>query len=229
MPGRKEIAPGERYGRLTVIKFAGHSGKNRGALWLCRCDCGTETLSRGTDLRSGKKKSCGCLQREIAKATVEKYIHSPEFKLPDNTKHGLHDTRLFSIWCCMKVRCYNKNSTHYKYYGGKGVTICSEWLNDFKAFYDWAMSNGYKDCLTIDRIDNNGNYCPGNCRWITHNEQILNRSNTVYVEYNGERKPLAVWCRMYGVNYKTAHAKYRKGLPPEVYLTPTQKGEQYKR
>ena len=220
MPRLIPMNIGEKYGRLTVIEYAGLN-KNNAALWKCKCDCGNERIVMGAVLRSGKTKSCGCLQRVVAKETVQKYNNSPEYKPVRHITHGLHSTRLFGIWCRMKGRCYNSKSTQYRYYGAKGVKICDEWLTDFKAFYDWSMANGYQDDLTIDRINNDGNYSPDNCRWANHSEQMLNRSNTVFVEYNGEKKPLAVWCRIYGVNYKRAHAKYRKGFSPEVYLSPT--------
>lgn len=100
-----------------------------------------------------------------------------------NSKHGLSKSKLYRVFNSMKQRCYNKNNEKYKNYGGRGIIICDEWLQDRKTFFDWAFENGYNDTLTIDRIDVNGNYDPDNCRWVTNNEQMWNRTDTLYVTY----------------------------------------------
>lgn len=159
---------GQRFGRLTVIRRDGSSRQGLAA-WLCRCDCGRECVVEGAMLRKGNTKSCGCLHSEAAR---ERW-----------TTHGQSDSRLNSIWQAMKQRCYNSSNKNYNRYGGRGITVCDEWLNDFKAFYIWAMANGYDENApygqcTIDRIDNDKGYNPENCRWVDMKTQNNNKSNT---------------------------------------------------
>ena len=132
--------------------------------------------------------------------------------------------RLTNIYSMMKQRCYNTNSQNFKYYGGKGVSVCDEWRNNSQAFYDWAMTHGYKDGLTLDRIDNDGNYEPQNCRWVTPKQQGRNRSNNVFYEFNGETKTGSQWCEEYGVSYTTFKDRLERGWTIEQALTITTKG-----
>ena len=148
---------GKRYGRLTVIKALKINSK-RNVVWLCKCDCGKYTEATTDLLNRGEKKSCGCLKTNQFSVT-----------------HGHSNTRLFRIWSGMKTRCSNSNREEYKYYGALGIKVCEEWKSDFQAFYDWSMSHGYNDNLTIDRINPYGNYEPSNCRWATWTEQNLNK------------------------------------------------------
>lgn len=151
---------GQRFGRLTVVEQAERS-KAGEIRWRCRCDCGREIVTQANNLTSGSSKSCGCWKHE---------------KLAlDHTTHGGRKTRLYSIWVGMRRRCYEETSVSYKNYGGRGISICDEWRNDFSAFRAWALKNGYDDSLSIDRINNDWNYEPRNCRWATPKEQAANR------------------------------------------------------
>ena len=151
---------GQTFGRLFVIKRV-ESNKYGRAQFLCQCSCGFETIKLGKLLLNGHCRSCGCGEYEN--------------RVSNCTSHRLSDTRLYNIWCAMKQRCYYSKHKDYHNYGGRGITICDEWRYDFKAFYDWSMSHGYCDDLSIDRIDVNGNYTPNNCRWATALEQRLNQ------------------------------------------------------
>ena len=150
---------GKQFGRLKVIERA--ETVNKRTKWLCECDCGNEIIAEAYNLKSGHTQSCGCLQSEAASCA--------------NKTHGMTRTRLYRIWNCMHNRCYRKSYHAFKHYGGRGIVVCDEWLHDFQAFYDWAIANGYKDDLSIDRIDPNKNYSPDNCRWATMAEQNKNK------------------------------------------------------
>lgn len=185
---KAEDLTGQKFNRLTVLERAENT-KSGCTRWLCKCDCGNTKIVMSSHLKSGRTKSCGCYNREM---TVLR-----------NFKHGLTNTKLFKIWQNMKNRCYNKNADNYSYYGGRGIKICNEWLYDFVCFYDWANKNGYKDGLTIDRIDGNGNYEPNNCRWANFIQQANNKVNNRILEYNGEKHTMAQWSRILKINNRT--------------------------
>lgn len=153
---KHQIQIGEKFGRLTVI-----SRNTKEKKWTCICECGNTVSVIASNLNKGNTKSCGCLQRDIRSITGK--------------KHGMEGTKIYHVWKSMKQRCFNSNHKSFKYYGGRGITVCDEWKNDFQAFYDWAMANGYKEGLTIDRIDANGNYEPSNCEWVTQKQNNSHR------------------------------------------------------
>ena len=181
---------GKRFGRLIVLSPYGKT-KHNCFIWMCKCDCGNYKPITSRCLITGSSLSCGCLSREIHNKIAKKLF----------TRHGLNNTKLNAVWKGMKKRCFNENSTEYINYGGRGITMCPEWSNDFETFYMWAISNGYQEGLSIDRIDNNGNYEPSNCRWITRQEQAYNRRSNKLLLYNGEYLPMKLIAKMENVDY----------------------------
>ena len=195
---------GQRFGRLTVLEYAEY--KNEQAYWRCLCECGRVVTVAGSSMRNGHSKSCGC-------ARVHKGI---------NLKHGLRNTRLYNIWVHIKQRCLNSKNPDYKHYGGRGISVCDEWRDDFTAFYDWAMANGYSDDLTIDRIDVNHNYEPHNCRWVTMKEQGNNTRANKPLTYKGETHNLNELATITGLSSSTINQRLKRGWSVERALeTPT--------
>ena len=184
---------GKRFGRLIVIDLHERATPTK---WLCKCDCGNKIIVSGNNLKSGNTQSCGCLFKEVHKI--------------GNPKHKLYNTRIYKIWCGMKDRCYSKKHQAYSLYGGRGITICDEWKNNVVEFYNWAIANGYQDYLTIDRIDNNSNYEPNNCRWVTKNEQQNNTRKNIFYEYKGEKLTLSQLSKKYNINTSTLFNRIKR-------------------
>lgn len=174
---------GERFGRLTALEDI-EVAKDGHTITKCICDCGNFSYPRKTNLINGRVMSCGCERKENVIKT--------------HLKHGKYGSRIYRIWNGINNRCKN-NSKKNKHYANRGISLCVEW-KDFINFYNWAISNGYADNLTIDRIDVNGNYEPSNCRWITLKEQNRNRRNNKMITYLGETKCLTEWAEYTGIN-----------------------------
>jgi hypothetical protein len=185
---RSRNIAGLTFGRLTVIERAGVS-KNRFALWKCLCVCGSQRILSTATLTTGQTKSCGCMRRE------------------QTTTHGLSRTPIHSVWSAMMARCYNPESNRYESYHGRGITVCVRWHNIELFLQDMGEPPAHG--LSIERIDNEGNYEPGNCRWATQKEQARNRRTTLWIEYQGKTKSLAEWAEEIGFNYKQVWKRIR--------------------
>jgi len=188
-----EDITGQKFNMLTAIKFS-HKDKSRNHYWLVSCECGKEKIITRGSLRSGNSRSCGCYQLEKV------------------TTHGLTKTSEYETWGCMKQRCLNPNVAAYKNYGGRGIKICDRWLNSFPNFLE-DMRNKPTSKHSIDRIDNDGDYEPSNCRWSTKLEQANNKRTSINITFKNETKTLAQWCQLLKLNYNMAKWYYRKGLP----------------
>ena len=185
---------GLKFGRLTALECLGSrkqlfGSSNRDAMWRCRCECGKEIITGLSNLRSGNTVSCGCYCREV--------------NLKRITTHGESNTRLYKCWEAIIQRTKpNVCESYYPHYGAKGITVCDEWRK-YEAFSAWAKANGYRDDLTIDRIDASKGYSPDNCRWATYTEQNNHLSRNRYITIDGETKTLAEWARYYNMPYQT--------------------------
>lgn len=201
---RKINRIGERFGRLLVIDEAEPlSGKTR---WLCKCDCGKTTIVHATSLVTGTTTSCGCYKRENAQ------------RLYSSVRQN--DKRLYAVWNGMKQRCQNPNNTAYHNYGGRGIKVDKEWSDNYEAFYNWAIHNGYQYGYEIDRIDNNGDYCSSNCRFVKRDVQANNKRNIKQYTIDGVTKSLPQWCRQYNQDYYLVRQRvYKLGWNIQEALT----------
>lgn len=200
-----------RFGRLVCIKPVGRYEKNRSIIWQCKCDCGNVVEVVRGSLVSGKTRSCGCLQKEKAtEACKSRTIHG--FGAQKLTGSGLYKS-----WAHMKERCLNSNNQNYKYYGGRGIKVCKKWLT-FNGFRE-DMERSYKRGLCIERIDNNGDYEPSNCRWANRVEQNNNKRNNRLITCHGETMTVAQWARKTGIAYKTIINRIYCGWDPRLAVT----------
>lgn len=214
---RIEVNIGDKYGRLTVIGDAPSLKTPSGQLKRkvrCVCECGVEKDYLLDLIRRGHTKSCGCF--------------STEDRFGRLTTHGKSNSNIYKIHSSMIARCYNPNNPNFYRYGGRGISVCDEWRNNFEAYYDWVIKNGYKKGLSVDRIDNNGDYEPSNCRIATQKEQSNNTSRNVLITINGETKTLSQWSEIYGVNASSVcHRIFKQGIAPLQALT-IERGYPYK-
>lgn len=191
---------GKTFGKLFVVER--DPDKKSRPYWLCKCECGTIVSVKGSSLSGGLTNSCGCLRHTT--------IHGDSV--------GGKRTRLQRIYHTMISRCTNINSTGYNNYGGRGISVCHQWLNSYMDFKQWALANGYVDNLSIDRIDTNGDYEPNNCRWSTKAEQNNNKRNHILITLNGRTQNAKQWADELGVCYSTVVSRYHKGLPAKDIL-----------
>lgn len=198
---------GQKFGRMTIIAY--EPIKHRGR-YVCQCECGTIKSVDCSQLIDGRIKSCGCFAKELAKEKLK--------SITLNTTHHKSKTRLYKIWLDIKQRCCNPKQKVYKWYGTKGIKVCEEWKNDFIAFEKWSIENGYAENLTIDRIDNKGNYEPNNCRWVDFKTQSRNKSNTILIAHNGKTQCLKDWCNELGKSYPTIQNRIQNGWQPKIAL-----------
>lgn len=203
---------GMKFGRLTVVERAGSSADWK-ALWRCVCDCGQPKIADGGMLRQGHVRSCGCLAKESSARNSRA-----------SAKHGYKGSRLYRIWAGMKTRCANPRHHETHRYGARGIKVCDEWL-EFIPFKDWALSSGYRDDLTIDRINGDSGYHPSNCRWVTMFDQQNNRCNNHRLTFSGRTETISEWARQSGIPKDTLRYRISKlGWSVELALTKPVRG-----
>lgn len=203
-----QIPIGERYGLWTVLKPLGKIKKWGNHYYECQCDCGVIKAISSTNLVNGRSNAC--------KSSVH-------MKGRGST-HGMRYTKIYRVYLNMKARCYKPKTESYPLYGGRGITVCDEWLESFVNFYE-DMKDGYVEGLSLERVDVNGNYCKENCRWITMLEQAKNKTNTAYITYKGVTKRAFDWAEIIGANPKSLSRRVYLGWSPEECLF----GKQYEK
>lgn len=198
------LESGRKFGRLTVVRSAGKSPRSGHSLSLCRCECGTEVVVQNARLLSGHTRSCGCLVKDTM----------------TNLQHGESYSRLHHVWSGMKQRCLCPTDSAYARYGGRGITVCKSWAGSYVTFAKWARKNGYRDDLTLDRIDVNDGYRPGNCRFVPLARQATNRRDNHLITYDGKTMCLSDWARETGISSGTIHDRMvRYGWNAKYALT----------
>jgi hypothetical protein len=191
---------GQHFGRWTVL-----NKDNKPKQWICRCKCGKVKSVNIDNLKAGKTRSCGCFRGDHYRALW--------------TTHGESKTKLYYVWLAMRNRCNRPGVNGYERYGGRGIKVCEEWMYDFPAFRDWALSNGYKEGLEIDRIDNDGNYESSNCRWVTRFENMQNTRLNKHIEYNGKAYTINELSDMCGLSPGLIGDRLRKGWTVKEAIT----------
>ena len=189
---------GKKFNMLTIISYI-KKGKYNHTYFVCKCDCGNTTEIRANHLLNDNQYSCGCIRTKY--------------------KNSIIGTAIYNTWNRMIHRCYDVKNQKYKRYGKRGIKVCDEWKNNYDNFYKWAINNDFQIGLSIDRIDNNGNYEPSNCQWATRKQQMNNTSRNRYITYNNETHTLAEWCEISGVKYGTASSRLHRGKSIEEALT----------
>lgn len=183
----------KRFGRWTVIEFA---ARTKQTFWSCQCDCGTRKVVNAGSLNSGRSTSCGCTQRT----------------------HGQHDTKEYKAWLTIIKRCHDASSHNFAYYGGRGITVCSRWRESFIAFFaDMGKAPTAKH--SVDRMDNNGPYSPGNCRWATAKEQGRNKRNNHFLTFQGQTLCFSEWAEKTGLDHRLISSRIRRGWTTKRTLT----------
>jgi hypothetical protein len=190
---------GLTFGELTVIEFS-HRVKNN-YFWSCKCECGNIRNLSAATIKYRVVKACCC------------------YGAKNGTTHGFRKHRLYTIYHSMKLRCYYPSSIQFKDYGGRGIRVCDEWLNDKKCFFNWAYENGYSDNLQLDRIENNGSYCPENCRFVTRKVNCRNKINNRLITYNGQTKPVSQWCEELNLSYRLILDRLNNNWPVDSVFT----------
>lgn len=212
MPKTQDIT-GQKYHNLTAVRRV--ENINGRVSWEFRCDCGNIVILNKDRVVRGNDHSCGCKKRR----QCGELCHT----------HGMTDTPLYYIWKGMKQRCYNPKVSNYHNYGGRGISVCDEWLDDFQAFYDWAILHGYEPGLSIDRIDNNGDYSPSNCQWATRTEQSNNTRTNKQLTYDGKTQSISQWARELNIGDGTLRTRLNLGWDVEKALTtPIRNHKKYK-
>ncbi len=193
----------KRFHRLLVVD--GPEIRKQFTHWKCKCDCGNFKWIAAAKLKNGHTKSCGCYRKIRFKENL--------------TTHGLRYHPLYNIWNTMKQRCLNENTLSYEYYGGRGIKVCKSWHDDFIQFYKWSISNGYKKELQIDRIDNDGDYKPSNCRFVTSKVNNNNRRSCRLITFNGVTKNTTQWSELTGIGRTIIISRIERGWAVRDALT----------
>ena len=179
----------------------------KGKIWKCECDCGNVFEAATSSISNAKITQCPECGRKTNKEKSVKQL----------TTHGKSKTKLYGVWHSMISRCGIKTDTNYKFYGGRGISVCKSWKNDFVKFYEWAISNGYKEGLTIERKDNNKDYSENNCKWATMQEQANNKRTTRLITVDGITKTQTEWARLIGISHTAFCQARRTGKNIEKY------------